>query len=158
MLFPDCRNDNYYNEDFLNNTDREFVGGYDWAVDTIDNLFENLGMLTGESDTVERFLKKSLPASLTDSYTMDLTYPSKHQEEREVKTYGDYIRMKLLEWLEIQRNELITSMIDSMNDAVYNTSRDDALKKNEEAEDKKEYYDTRHFMVTGEKSSDTVLS
>ena len=42
MMFPECRNDNYYNEDFLTKTDKEFVRGFDWATEmAVDNFFDN---------------------------------------------------------------------------------------------------------------------
>ena len=31
MMFPDCRTDDAYNQDFLGGTDKEFVRGFDWA-------------------------------------------------------------------------------------------------------------------------------
>ena len=41
MIFPDCRNDEDYNERFLNACDKEFICGIDFALDAIKNLIEN---------------------------------------------------------------------------------------------------------------------
>ena len=41
-MFPDCRTDDAYNEDFLTNTDKQFVRGMDWCTEmAIDNFFDN---------------------------------------------------------------------------------------------------------------------
>ena len=44
MIFPDGRNDNYYNEDFLDKPNKNFLDGFDWATEmAVDNfLWKNL--------------------------------------------------------------------------------------------------------------------
>lgn len=37
-------------------------------------------------------------------------------EKRKIKTYADLIRSKILDWIEMERDQLITSMIDAMGD------------------------------------------
>ena len=154
MLFPDCRNDDYYNSDFLDRTNHEFVRGYDWATEAVDNLFDNLESLADGSDHIERFLDEKLPESMQDEYDMNFAFDEEHPtEHREVKTYGDFLRMKMLEWLESERNELIVSMIDNMDDEIYSAVRNKILKDNISSDKPKEYYDTRKYACTGEKSS-----
>ena len=50
---------------------------------------------------------------------MEHTFDDRADEERTVETYADLIRFELLRWIETERNELITSMIDSMSDEEY---------------------------------------
>ena len=154
MMLPDVRNDDHYNEDFLNGMDKRDLLGFDWATEAVDNLFNNEEMLTDDSDYLEKVLHEPLPESLKDEYDMTFCMPDRENEHRKVETYGDYIRMKILEWLEMERNELVTSMIDNMDDDEYNALRNKVLKDNEKKENPKEYYDSRKYMVTGKKSGD----
>ena len=145
MLFPDCRHDNYYNQDFLDETNKKIVRGFDYAAETADNFFDNIDVLG--SDYIEKFFNEKLPDDMKDRYHMEIMTPEPRTETREVKTYGDYIRLCLIEWIERERDALITSMIDDMDDELYNTIRNKVLEENPE----KGYYDTRKFMITGEK-------
>lgn len=154
MQLPDCRHDDYYNSDFLDEKDYEFVRGYDWATEAIDNLFNNLESLTDGSDHIEKFLDEKLPESMQDEYTMDFAFSEPKREDRKVETYGDFLRMKMLEWLETERNEFITGMIDNMDETIYKAIRNKILKDNAESENPKEYYDTRKYVCTGKKESD----
>lgn len=109
---PNCRTNEYYNQNQLQGADKDFLQGYDWAVEqALDNFFDNIE--TMEDDYILRFLNEKVPEYRQELYNMDYTFPKKHNEYREVKTYADFLRMNLLHWAEIQRNELITSMIDA---------------------------------------------
>lgn len=155
MMMPDCRNDDYYNSDFLDEADHDLVRGYDWATEAVDNLFDNIDSLTDGSDHIEKFLNEELPESMQDEYDMDFAFDEEHPtEHREVKTYGDFLRMQMLSWLEIERNELIVSLIENMDEEIYNAIRNKVLKDNLESSDPKEYYDTRKHACTGKKESD----
>lgn len=149
MLFPDVRNDDWYNEDFLDGESKKEVIGFDWATFAVDNLFDNIEQITDESDYLEKVLSEKLPESLQDEYDMEGL--DGEDEHREVKTYADFIRMKILSWLENERNELVVSMIENMDESVYKALREKVLKDNEKSENPKEYYDSRHFMYTNEK-------
>jgi hypothetical protein len=96
-------------------------------------------------------LNKELPDYLKEKYEMEFTFGDRDNEEREIKTYADLLRMKLLEWIEMERNELITSMIDNMDEDIYNAIRNKVLKENQEKDNPKEYYDSRKYIVTGKK-------
>lgn len=155
MMFPECRNDNYYNEDFLTKTDKDFVSGFDWATEmAVDNFFDNnfdSDMPIEEDGELSTMLNKELPDYLKEKYEMEFTFGDRDNEEREIKTYADLLRMKLLEWIEMERNELITSMIDNMDEDIYNAIRNKVLKENQEKDNPKEYYDSRKYMITGKK-------
>ena len=149
MLFPDVRNDDWYNEDFLDGASKKEVLGFDWATFAVDNLFENIEQITDESDYLEKVFSEELPKSLQDEY--DMERHDGEDEHREVKTYADFIRMKILSWLENERNEIVVSLIENMDESVYKALREKVLKDNEKSENPKEYYDSRHFMYTNEK-------
>lgn len=157
MLFPDCRNDDYYNQDFLDQNDHEFINGFDWCMQmAVDNFFDNIEDYL-ESDKLSSFLNKKVPENLKDKYEMEFTLPvsePRENETRTIKTFGDYLRFKLLEYIESERDELITSMIDHMDEKVYKARRNKVLKDNAKQDNPKEYYDSRKFMFTSEKVSD----
>ena len=109
---PNGRTDKFYNQDKLEGSDKDFLNGYDWAIEqALDNFFDNLE--TMDDDYILRFLNENVPEYRQELYTMEYTFPESHDEYREVKTYADFLRMKLLHWAEMQRNELITSMLDA---------------------------------------------
>lgn len=123
-FIPDCRISETYNQKYLKKDDKTFVKGFDWATQmTVDNFFGNdFGNLLLESDYLRNMLDKELPDELKDEYAMECSFPYDEPEKfetRKVETYGDLIRMRILEWIESERNELITSMIDNMDEEEY---------------------------------------
>lgn len=117
---PDCRTDEYYNERYLGGDDRSFVHGFDWCVErAVDNFFDNLDFgLLGPDSHLLHMLSEELPEKMRDSYEWESFYEGQ-KETREVRTYADYLRSLALEWIEHQRDEVITSMIDEMDEATY---------------------------------------
>lgn len=156
MLFSDCRNDDYYNADFLTESDTQFVGGFDWTVETVDHLFDNLDCMEDGSEPIQELFETELPDDLKSEYTIDFTFQNPPSEERTVETYGDFFRMQLLAWLEAARNELITSMVDDMDEDLYKAVRNKVLRDNALSEHPKEYYDTRKYLYSGKKESDGI--
>lgn len=109
MYIPDCRTDEVYNVDNLNENDKAEVRGYDWCADTaVDTFFENLDTYFADDSVLMDVLTKELPAS------MQREYDTANGEHRTVKTYGDFLRMNLLVCIESERDEMIVSMIDRM--------------------------------------------
>lgn len=95
-MIPDCRSDEYYNEKYLVDNDKMFVQGFDWAVSQIVNLFE--GNLEVYPDLKELLDDKK--AVIKDD---------------KVKIAIEAIQ----DWAEMERDELITSMIDGMDEGEY---------------------------------------
>ena len=116
---PDCRRDEYYNQKFLGGYDREFMRGFDWcAEEAVDNFFDN-NYDYDDGTEIAHFLNQKVPECLREKYVMEYTFGDRPDEERTVETYADLIRFELLRWIETERNELITHMIDSMSDEEY---------------------------------------
>lgn len=115
---PDCREDEYYNEKYLNEADKEFIDGYDWAVEmAMDNFFDNNFLKGLDDDTyIGHTMTKELPDSMKDRYTVDYKYGDRGTVEVETETIADYIRAMLMDYVERCRDEMITSMIDGMDD------------------------------------------
>ncbi len=118
-VIPNCRQNEAYSQNNLKKEDKNFVYGFDWAVEeTVDVFFNNMSDLCDESSYIGHFLNEKLPESLKEEYVMEFAFPvsrPKDPENRKIETYADFIRMKLLMWMENERNRLITSMIDFGN-------------------------------------------
>ena len=154
-MFPDCRKDDYYNQDFLDGQDREFVKGYDWCTEeVVDNFFNNLDVYFDSDSHMQHMLDEKLPDDMKSEEEVEFTFGGRGSEVRKIKTYGDLLRSKLLDWIKSERDELITSMIDNMDEVLYKSIRNKVLKDNEKAEQPKEYYDSRKYAITGKKAMD----
>lgn len=154
MMMPDCRKDDYYNEDFLTKDDKEFVRGFDWCLEmAVDNFFDNLDIYFGDDEHLMRVLNEKLPEHMQSEEEIEWTFGSKENTIRKIETYKELLRSKLIDYVESNRDELITSMIENMDEDVYEAVRNRVLKDHEKspAADKKEYYDSRKFAVTGKK-------
>ena len=83
---------NAYYEGYLNGKDSEFVAGYDFNTENaIENYFHNLAMYQHEKDGTES----------------------------DVANIFQFIKETLLHYIEMNRDELIVSMIDGMDDEEY---------------------------------------
>ena len=71
MMFPDCRNDDVYNQVFLDGKNKKIIRGYDFAAETIDNFFDNPEFL--DNDKIMRFFNKTLPEDMQDEYDMEFS-------------------------------------------------------------------------------------
>lgn len=118
---PDCRTDEFYNQKYLNDTDREFLSGFDWAVEmALDNFFDNNYLKGFDDDTfIGHEVLQELPECEKEEYTMEFDCLDRKEEQRSVETIIDKIRSEILEWAESERDMLITSMIDNMNEEEY---------------------------------------
>ena len=115
---PDCRRDETYNEKYLNKKDKEFLRGFDWCCEmAVDNFFDNdMDELQDEFTYLGHVLSEELPGIMQIEYEYETI---DGVEKRKIKTYADLVRSKILDWIEMERDELITSMIDGMSDEEY---------------------------------------
>lgn len=94
MKYPDCRTDEYYNEKFLDAEDANIIRGFDWCVEGLESMLANkevvweLFDIEGEDINLMTFLEnhKQVEQALIDAFVF---------------------------WREMERNRLITTMIDS---------------------------------------------
>ena len=99
MQFPDCRTDDYYNQKYLNDYDKEFIKGFDFvADDLISALFSNIEILDldvdGEDFDIGRILEN---------------HPK----------IAERFQSEIKDFFERERDTMITSMIDHMNEKEY---------------------------------------
>ena len=116
MIVANCREDSAYNEDFLTNMDKEFIQGFDYCLEQIVNLFEN------NLDEYE-FERKGV---------IDVMQVLEENKGEIVEIIRD--------WAESDRNMMITSMIDHMDNKEYEINRNKALGANPD-----KYKDTRSW-------------
>ncbi len=148
-LFPGCRNDKYYNEDFLNETDKEYLRGFDYAIECVmDNFFDNLDVHLDSN--VREGLEKELMKDQKHEYSFISDVSPDTEVVRQVETHADAIRESMLEAAEMERDELITSMIDNMNNEEYEKLREVALKEHPD----KDYRDTCSFTEIAKRGGD----
>lgn len=119
---PDCRSDEYYNQKYLVGDDKEFIRGFDWCVEMeVDSFFDNFDVVG--SDYLELALARQVPEELQFEYETEDAFSLFREESlpehRKVETYLDYLWYKLRMWIEIQRNELITVLLDEMDEEEY---------------------------------------
>lgn len=96
---PDCREDENYNEKYLNHDDKEFIKGFDYAVeDALDSFFYNLDSYDWDVDGEDIDLEKIL---------------TNHEE------LCEKLKDNIKNHLESERDEMIVSMIDHYEDDEY---------------------------------------
>ena len=117
---PDCRRDEYYNQKYLNEKDSEFIRGFDWCSENaVDVFFDNMEEFFGIDSYLMHILNEEIPEQDHEEYVWINSFDERIQEKRTVKTYLDAIRAHLVDWVEMHRDELITSMIDNMKEEEY---------------------------------------
>ena len=96
---PDCREDEAYNEKYLNHDDKEYIKGYDYAVDDIlDSFFDNITDFDFDIEDEDIDLGKIF---------------ANHEP------ILNRLKEVMKEFFESERDEMITSMIDHMDDEEY---------------------------------------
>ena len=119
---PNCREDKYYNQKYLNEKDRTEIIGYDWCTEeVVDNFFDNIEDMFERDSYIGHVLNEELSEDEREEYDMIVSFGVKEPKEvhRKCETYADLIRLRLLEWIESNRDEMIVSMIDNMSDEEY---------------------------------------
>ena len=115
---PDCRTHEVYNFDNLSEENKRNIIGYDWCAEmVVDNFFNNLDVYFAGDSYLMHILNEKLPEELKEEYEFETAFADGEPEVRKVETYADLLRSKLLDWIEDERDTLITSMIDDQGTA-----------------------------------------
>lgn len=121
---PDCRTDEAYNEKYLNEVDSECITGYDFSIeDNINNFFNNIS--NWEDDIAYALGLSEEEAINIEETLLDSDKDIEDYEESEIKEMGVVtallitLKQRMLEWAEINRDEMIVSMIEHMKDSEY---------------------------------------
>lgn len=86
---PDCRTDEYYNQKMLEGADKEFIAGFDQAVSGMENAFGNVDAI--------RDLVEEIPEDISS---------------KDIRIAAELFLEFLKNWMEIERNENIVSLLD----------------------------------------------
>lgn len=128
---PDCRTDKNYNQKYLNKLDKEFLAGFDWCMENaVDNFFDN-NYDFDDGSYIGHQLLQELSEGDKDDYVMEFTFNDRKDEERKIETIIDKVRYEILAWIESERDMLITSMIDAMDEEEYHKIKSEVDKENE---------------------------
>ena len=100
MKIPNCREDKDYNEEYLNEKGTMFISGSDYAVEQALQLLDNADVFPDFADLLS-----------TNRAVVGV-------DKEEI------VRDALTDWLESARNELITSMLDNMDESEYEANRE----------------------------------
>ena len=75
MRMPDCRTDDYYSVENLDEQDRAELNGFDWcAEEVVDNFFNNDMFDLADPETyLGHVLCEEVPELMRERYRMDLT-------------------------------------------------------------------------------------
>ena len=109
---------NPYWEGYLNDTDKEYVRGYDWNTEqVVSSFFQNLDVFADILDFIDT---DDIDIEEVVSERSILEYSDEELAEKSESTLiAKKMRECLLEWIEMERNELIVSMIDGMKEDEY---------------------------------------
>lgn len=119
---PDCREDENYNEKYLNETDKEYIRGYDYAVEEVlETFFANLDCYDFR----------------VDGEDIDLGLILENHE-----SITDKLKDAMKQCFESERDQMITSMIDHMDDNEYEQIKEkvdkEAYELGEESEEQED--------------------
>ena len=116
---PDCRTDECYNYENLTNDDKTFVNGFDYCTEVAaDCFFDNLDAFFGSDSHILHALNEELPREMKETYEVEFDYLGNGKVTRDVETFADLLRARMLEFIEAQRDELIVSMIDNASEGA----------------------------------------
>ncbi len=113
-IIPDGRTDKYYNQKYLDRFDKEYIKGFDYVAQEVVNcFFANFDDI--EDSHLAHIFNEELPENLKHTFKS----PIEDAESFDVETYLDLFKEKLVEFIEDERDEMITSMIDHYSDEKY---------------------------------------
>lgn len=111
---PDCREDEYYNEKYLQGADADFVAGYDYATMVgVNPIFANCEIFDNYADEEE-----NTDAEDNIDYrelSKDITPNNLFKVFRARKDLAEHLQECINNYIEIERDKMVMSMIDRMD-------------------------------------------
>lgn len=120
--------ENGYRQEYLNEEDDTFRRGFDYAVETVLNYFNNLDVFS------DAFLKAELNLDRVDTDAVvsdNMTDEEIGHLNRDTLILGT-VHDTLADWLEMERNQFIVGLIDGMDEKEYEAIREAVLKREEQ--------------------------
>lgn len=124
-----CREDEDYNQKYLNEKDSENIVGYDIAVEVMDSFFDNIDVYPILSKV--GILEEEIDLNIYDN-DKKLEEYSEDEIDRMSKSTKILValRQSLKSWMEKTRNETIVSMIEGMNGEEFDSITSNKCYKN----------------------------
>ncbi len=113
---PDSKEPNPYYEGYLDDRDAEFIKGYDWCIEEeVTGFFDGIDIYDSDIDP-EDFDVDKLDYNFIDAEDVsDEEIKNASRESRILRWMKDSILMHI----ECSRDEIITSMLDNMDEEEY---------------------------------------
>ena len=111
---PNCREDDTYNEKYLTDNNAAYVAGFDWAVAELNNAAENYEALGSNIEDISESSKVQYEWVMQELTGEDLYWILSNRPD-----LRNWLWNLLNNWVELGRDELITSMIDDMSESEY---------------------------------------
>lgn len=121
-IIPDARTDEYYNEKYLNEPDGYATLGYDIAAENVEMFIANISDLEDDiKDALGDIDLGEIDDSLIANGEVFLSSLTEEQEENisPITKLMLLMKEKLLLDLEMQRDEMITSLLDGYNKKTF---------------------------------------
>ena len=137
MHIPDTREqeingqENPYFEEYISDKDKDFISGYDWVVnEIIEGFFNNLDIDTIDYANIGLAVNPNTGADI-DKLMEDLdtlTVNDVDILDRSALVFA-MIKRNLLNYIEMERDELIVSMIETLSEDEYKQNVNKVKKK-----------------------------
>ncbi len=120
--------ENGYWQGYLNEEDSREVCGYDWAMDILHNFFFNIDVYDVEFGAVFDLTRDEI-VDVDESIIEDTRTIGEFSEEEmdsmpQITKVAKLFHDTLLDWLEANRDEMVVSMIENMDEEEYRRLKD----------------------------------
>ena len=112
---PESKEPNPYYEGYLNKEDKKFINAYDYTVDEADNFFYNLDTFVDDIESEDFDIDK---VDMTLLEADEIPEADKANATRETRIML-WFKESLAQHFEMNRDELVTSMLDNMDEKEY---------------------------------------
>lgn len=118
---------NAYRDSYLDKNDKEFIAGFDWCIEhVIKPFFCNINIYDKELKSISYFSEEVFSDIDNEIIVNNKTILGNDYTEEELKKMNDKTKFfKILKecmehWTEVERDELVVSMLDDRNISNYN--------------------------------------
>lgn len=114
-----------YDEKYLNEEDKAKLRWFDWCLEMgVEDFFDNIEDVFPEDSFLGKILSMEVPADKRSVWRYESSWykeddGSAQLIDHEVVTYADLLRMVCFEHIDSERESLVTSLIDGMDEKDY---------------------------------------
>ena len=117
--------DEGYDEKYLNEEDKAKLRWFDWCLEMgVENFFDNIEDIFPEDSFLGKILSMEVPVDKRSVWRYESSWykeddGSAQLIDHEVVTYADLLRMVCFEHIDSERESLVTSLINGMDEKDY---------------------------------------